>query len=128
MVIPAHEQALEYREVPEQAEAYSGTSLGTSVTCRAATAAVTVGGRSTKSSVSSRPARKCLGSGMAVLLDGDPITEYEVPVIVTVEVLEKGGQYSVLAVQFARGREITYGVAGVMVSIMKLEQSAVCWA
>lgn len=44
--MPVYEQALEYLLVPEQAEAYVGTLLGFTVTCRAATAAVTVGGRS----------------------------------------------------------------------------------
>lgn len=89
-MIPAHEQALEYRAVPEQADAYDGTELGITVTCRGATAGVLVGGRSKFSLVSSRPARKCLGSSAASLLAGDPMTEYVgLPAVtVTVVVLE----------------------------------------
>lgn len=35
---PMHEQALAYFTAPEQAEAYAGTLLGTTVTCRFAAA------------------------------------------------------------------------------------------
>ncbi len=95
-VTPAHEQALEYRTAPEQADAYIGTSLGFWVTCRAAISAgeageraVTAGGKRRKSSEPSRPAREYLSnSGEGVRLELDPMTENEVPVMVTVEVLE----------------------------------------
>lgn len=52
-VMPAHQLALEYRTVPEQAESYIGTSLGTWVILRATISvreagerAVTAGGKS----------------------------------------------------------------------------------
>lgn len=121
--MPPHEQALEYLDVPEQAEAYVGTELGSCVTCRAATvlegarsksfrflgfrAAIVFGGVRRKSFMFlvSRATMVFLSTrGTGVLFELDPITEYEVN-LVTVTVV--------------------YDVAGVMDRTMKLEQSAV---
>lgn len=103
--MPPHEQALEYLAVPEQAEAYVGTELGSCVTCRAATvlagersksfrflgfrAAIVFGGVRRKSFrfLVSRATMVFLSTrGTGVLFELDPITEYEVN-LVTVTVV-----------------------------------------
>lgn len=86
--MPAHEQALEYLAVPEQAVAYVGTELGSCVTCRAAI--VTEGIRSRSSRLPAfRAATASLSTrGTAVLFALEPTTEYEVGVTVTVVYLK----------------------------------------
>lgn len=91
--MPAQEQALEYLTVPEQADAYTGTSLGLTMTCLAA-----------------RVGRASLFLDVKAI----PTIEYDVGVIVTVLVLEGSSQYLGHTSNVCR-LETTYDAAGVMV-------------